>query len=145
MDRAVEFGPFLVVNGVPTTFKGNGGWGIANRAAIGQRQDGIVIFIVIDGRTSKSVGISMTDLADLFIKYKCYNAANLDGGGSSVLYVKKKLTDSKGTVVNTPKGYGYEGERYMPNAWMILPSAIEKHKQEAEPKTDETKTTEEVK
>jgi len=127
MDRAVEFGPFLVVNGVKSTFKGNGGWGIANRSAIGQRQDGIVLFIVIDGRSSKSVGISMADLADLFVKYGCVNAANLDGGGSSALYAKKTLT-SKGQLINNPVGYGYSGERYLPNAWMVLPSAFEKNK-----------------
>lgn len=127
MDRAVEFGPFLVVNGVKSQFKGNGGWGIANRSAIGQRQDGIVLFIVIDGRSSKSVGISMADLADLFVKYGCVNAANLDGGGSSALYAKKTPT-SKGQLINNPVGYGYSGERYLPNAWMVLPSAFERRK-----------------
>ena len=132
MDRAVEFGPFLIVNGKAASFKGNGGWGIANRTAIGQRQDGIVLFIVIDGRQSGSVGISMPELVKLFQKYKAYNAANLDGGGSSALYVKNKPTDKKGKLINNPVGYGYSGERRLPNAWMILPSAIEKHKKEAE-------------
>jgi len=126
MDRAVEFGPFLVVNGKAATFKGNGGWGIANRTAIGQRQDGIVLFIVIDGRQAGSIGISMPDLVTLFKKYKAYNAANLDGGGSSALYVKEKPTDKKGKLVNNPVGYGYEGERRLPNAWMVLPSALKK-------------------
>lgn len=128
MDRAVEFGPFLVVNGEGATFKGNGGWGIANRSAIGQRQDGIVLFVVIDGRQSGSLGISMPELVKLFQKYKVYNAANLDGGGSSALYVKEKPTDKEGKLVNNPVGYGYDGERRLPNAWMILPSALEKHK-----------------
>lgn len=119
MDRAVEFGPFLVVNGKMSDFKGNGGWGIANRTAIGQRQDGIVLFIVIDGRTSSSVGISMKNLAELFVKYKAYNASNLDGGGSSALYAKRNITDKTGKLLNTPKGYNYSGERFLPNAWMV--------------------------
>lgn len=119
MDRAVEFGPFLVVNGKMSDFKGNGGWGIANRTAIGQRQDGIVLFMVIDGRTSSSIGISMKDLAELFVKYKAYNAANLDGGGSSALYAKANINDEKGKLLNTPKGYNYSGERFLPNAWMV--------------------------
>lgn len=114
MDRAVEFGPFLIVNGKESEFKGNGGWGIANRSAIGQRQDGIVLLICIDGRSKDSLGISMSELKDIFVRYKAYNAANLDGGGSSALYVDGKL-------VNTPVGYGYSGERYLPNAWMVLP------------------------
>ena len=139
MDRAVEFGPFLIVNGKESTFKGNGGWGIANRTAIGQRQDGIVLFVVIDGRQSGSVGISMPDLVKLFKQYKAYNAANLDGGGSSALYAKRTL-NSTGKLINNPVGYGYSGERRLPNAWMVLPSALEKHKEEAKTETtDENK------
>ncbi|MBQ6284810.1 MAG: phosphodiester glycosidase family protein [Bacilli bacterium] len=118
MDRAVEFGPFLIVNGKMASFKGNGGWGIANRSAIGQRQDGIVLLMAINGRSSKSVGISMKELAEVFQKYKAYNAANLDGGGSSALYA---VVDGKGGLINNPVGYGYSGERYLPNAWMVLP------------------------
>ena len=118
MDRAVEFGPFLVVNGKMSSFKGNGGWGIANRSAIGQRQDGIVLLMAIDGRSSKSAGISMKELAEVFQKYKAYNAANLDGGGSSALYA---VVNGKGGLINNPVGYGYSGERYLPNAWMVLP------------------------
>ena len=127
MDRAVEFGPFLIVNGEPSTFVGNGGWGIANRSAIGQRQDGIVLFVVIDGRQKGSVGISMPELVDLFQKYKVYNAANLDGGGSSALFAKWNINDEEGELLNNPVGYGYSGERYLPNAWMVLDSAIERH------------------
>lgn len=125
MDRAVEFGPFLVVNGKMSDFKGNGGWGVANRTAIGQRQDGIVLMMVIDGRTSSSIGISMKDLAELFVKYKAYNAANLDGGGSSALYAKMDPTDKTGKLLNTPKGYNYSGERFLPNAWMIRSTALD--------------------
>ena len=132
MDRAVEFGPFLVVNGEPTQFSGNGGWGIANRSAIGQRQDGIVLFVVIDGRQKGSLGISMPELVDLFQKYKVYNAANLDGGGSSALYAKTNINDDKGELLNNPVGYGYSGERYLPNAWMVLSTAVEKHQKEKE-------------
>ena len=47
MRDAVQFGPFLIVNGKRSFVKGNGGWGIAPRTAIGQRQDGIVLFLVI--------------------------------------------------------------------------------------------------
>ena len=117
MDRAVEFGPFLIVNGKPSTFSGNGD-GIHPRTAIAQRQDGIVLFVVIEGRRSSSVGISLKDLSEFFLKYKAYNAANLDGGGSSALYA---IVDGKGKLLNEPGGYGYEGERWMPNAWVVLP------------------------
>ncbi|MCF0111967.1 MAG: phosphodiester glycosidase family protein, partial [Erysipelotrichaceae bacterium] len=106
----VQFGPNLVVNGKKSSFKGNGGYGIQPRTAIGQRKDGIVLLVVIEGRgASGSSGISMPDLAELFVRYGCYNAANLDGGGSSVMVVKNKL-------MNNPAGWGYSGERYLYNA-----------------------------
>ena len=47
---AVTCGPFLIINGQASTIVGNGGWGTAPRTAIGQRQDGIVLMLSIDGR-----------------------------------------------------------------------------------------------
>ena len=108
---AMEFRPFLVVNGVASTFKGDGGYGKRPRTAIGQRQDGIVLMIVIDGKRM-GTGISMPDLTDLFIKYKAYNAANLDGGGSSTLVINQTLT-------NSPAGWDYTGERWNVDAWIV--------------------------
>ena len=113
MRDAVEFGPFLIVNGVPATIEGNGGYGLAPRTAIAQRKDGIVLFLVIDGRTVNSLGIDMSSMIDIFMRYKAHNAANLDGGGSSTLVVD-------GEVINNPKGYGYEGGRYLVNAWAVI-------------------------
>lgn len=109
---AVEFGPYLIVNGKVSTFKGNGGYGIHPRTAIGQRQDGIVLLVVIDGRQSSSVGISIKELADIFVKYKAYNAANLDGGGSSTLIINNKL-------INKPRVTNSVGQRYVINAWIV--------------------------
>lgn len=88
---AVEFGPFLVINGTPSFIKGNGGYGIHPRTAIGQRKDGIVLFLVVDGRRVDSVGAGMKDLTDIMVKYGAYNAANLDGGNSSVLVINNKI------------------------------------------------------
>ena len=105
----VMFGPYLIVNGVETKFTGNGGYGINPRTAIGQRRDGIVLLFTIDGRGGGgSSGISMTKLADLCMRYGCYNAANLDGGGSTTLIVNKKL-------VNNPVSWNHTGERKLYN------------------------------
>ena len=62
---AIEFGPFLIVNGKSSFVKGNGGWGIAPRTAIGQREDGIVLFLVINGRLATSIGADMGDLTEI--------------------------------------------------------------------------------
>ena len=88
---AVSFGPFLIVNGKKSFIKGNGGWGKAPRTAIGKRKDGIVLFLVIDGRMIGRPGADMVDLTEMMANYGAYNAANLDGGTSCGLVVKGKL------------------------------------------------------
>lgn len=92
---AVTFGPFLIVNGVQSKVLGNGGWGDAPRTVIGQRKDGIVLFLVLDGRKAGKMGADMDDLIEVMLRYGAYNAANLDGGTSSVLVVNN-------TIVNDP-------------------------------------------
>lgn len=110
---AVSFGPFLIVNGEPSQFKGNGGYGIAPRTAIGQRKDGIVLLLVIDGRRpGHSLGVDMVELTNIMLKYGAYNASNLDGGGSSSMAVE-------GKIINVAGGSGYSGDRYLPNAWVV--------------------------
>lgn len=113
IEDAVEFGPFLIVNGKRSIAKGNGGYGISSRTAIGQRQDGIVLFVIIDGRQpGYSLGISMSELTDIFVRYKAYNAVNLDGGASSSLVENGKL-------ISKPCAYSVTGERWIPNAWIV--------------------------
>lgn len=92
---AVTFGPFLIVNGKASEVLGNGGWGTAPRTAIAQRKDGIVLFLVLNGRTVSKPGADMDDLIEVLERYGAYNAANLDGGTSSVLVVND-------TIVNDP-------------------------------------------
>ena len=87
----VTFGPFLIVNGKASKVLGNGGWGTAPRTAIGQRKDGIVLFLVIDGRTLKEPGADMNDLIEIMQNYGAYNATNLDGGTSSAMVVNGKI------------------------------------------------------
>ena len=91
----VTFGPFLIINGKKSTILGNGGWGTAPRTAIGQRKDGIVLFLVIDGRTVTKPGANMNDLIEIMENYGAYNAANLDGGTSSAMVVN-------GEIINDP-------------------------------------------
>jgi len=110
---AVSFGPFLIVNGVPSQFRGNGGYGIAPRTAIGQRKDGIVLMLVIDGRRpGHSLGVDMVELTNIMLRYGAYNASNLDGGGSSTFY-------ANGKILSVAGGSGYTGDRYLPNAWLV--------------------------
>lgn len=113
MNDGVTFGPFLILNGQSAIVKGNGGLGYAPRTAIAQRKDGIVLFLVMEGRSvTKGMGASMTDLIEILLRYGAYNASNLDGGGSSMLAINHEL-------INTPAGWGYTGQRALPNAWIL--------------------------
>lgn len=107
---AVSFSPFLIVNGQPAITQGDGGWGIAPRTAIGQKQDGTILMLVIDGRQLGSVGATLKDIQDIMLEYGAFNAANLDGGSSTVLYYQ-------GEIVNHPSSK--YGERYAPSFFYV--------------------------
>lgn len=119
---AVEFGPFLIVNGKPSFVKGDGGWGIAPRSAIGQRADGIVLLVAINGRNySKGIlGIDMVDLTELLQNYGAINAANLDGGTSTALVERKE--NGKVELVNNPiSSLNVQGVlRRIPTSWIVV-------------------------
>ena len=113
MMDAVEFGPFLVVNGKFAEIKGNGGWGIAPRTILAQRKDGIVLFIIIDGRQpGYSLGVDMTETIKILKRYNAHNAVNMDGGASSSLVIN-------GETYSKPCGYSATGERMVPNGWIM--------------------------
>lgn len=115
MVDAIEFGPFLIVNGEPATIEGNGGSGTHPRSVIAQRQDGIVLFVAIDGNGNTSGyrgGVTYAQLLEILLRYKAYNAANLDGGASTSLAVE-------GVLKNKPCGIGGTGERNLPTAWIF--------------------------
>lgn len=109
---AIEFGPYLIVNGKSSFIKGNGGWGIAPRSAIGQRKDGIVLMLVINGRIPSSIGADMVDLTEIMENYGAYNASNLDGGSSTELVINNE-------IINTPVAGGKYGLRDMSTFWVV--------------------------
>lgn len=113
MDAAegITFGPPLIVDGQKMITDGDGGWGIGPRTAIGQKKDGTVIFLVIDGRQpGYSTGATLRDVQDVLYEEGCYIAANLDGGSSTTLYYN-------GKVVNKPADL--LGERMIPTALLL--------------------------
>lgn len=113
MVDAVEFGPNLIVNGKVAKIHGDGGWGTAPRTVIAQRKDGIVLFLVIEGRLpGYSIGATMNDVIEILLRYKAYNAANLDGGASSTMSVNGKL-------YNKPSAGAEYGGRTVSNAWIV--------------------------
>ena len=94
-----SFGPPLVVEGEIAVLENQEILGRSSnsnpRTAIGQVGTLHYIFIVSDGRTAESAGLSLYELASLFSERGCSVAYNLDGGGSSVMYFN-------GRIVNKP-------------------------------------------
>jgi exopolysaccharide biosynthesis protein len=107
---AISFGPALIINGKPLIKKGDGGWGIAPRTAIGQRKDGTILLLVIDGRQKSSIGATLKDVQNVLLEYGAYNAANLDGGSSTTMYYNGNLINSPSDIL---------GERAIPSAFII--------------------------
>ncbi|MBR6681480.1 MAG: phosphodiester glycosidase family protein, partial [Clostridia bacterium] len=87
MRDCVCFGPILIVNGEPLSITGDSG-SLNPRTAIGQRADGAVILLCVDGRMPGSLGASYADLINIMVEYGAVNAANLDGGSSTHMYYK---------------------------------------------------------
>lgn len=90
-----------------------------NRTAIGIRPDGTVLLLVVDGRTRESEGMSLDELIRTLRWMGCRDALNLDGGGSTTLYVKGK---AHGGIVNYPSDNGrfdHAGERTVSNIIIV--------------------------
>lgn len=109
----VSFGPYLILNGEKSQIYGNGGWGKAPRTAIGQRADGIVLFLVLDGNRTLGKGATIKDMIEIFERYGAINASNLDGGTSTSMTVKGK------TVNNPTNLSGGSGTRPIPSAFIL--------------------------
>lgn len=130
---AISWGPFLIVNGKQSFIRGNGGWGYAARSAIGQRKDGIVLLLVVSSNRTRTKGADMVDLAEIMKRYHAINAANLDGGTSTVMVLPKKeaqekydspCSDRKNEAycwINTPyDSTGALKTRAISDAWVVL-------------------------
>ena len=99
VNHIISGGPYLVKNGeifIDMSEQKLGAIGGKNpRTAIGYTAEGNLIMVAVDGREGASVGMTLRELAGFMQSIGCINAMNLDGGGSTVMYVN-------GKVVNMP-------------------------------------------
>ena len=105
--QTLSFGPALVQNGKITVSQNEEvGQAMASnpRTAIGIIDDNHYVFVVSDGRTSESEGLSLYELAEFMDSLGAETAYNLDGGGSSTMYFN-------GSVVNNTTGGMGNSER----------------------------------
>jgi len=103
------WGPVLIVNGVPANITDTPS-GLNPRTAIGQRADGAVLLVVLDGRHAGSLGGTYADLIAILMEHGAVNACNLDGGYSScMIYEGERISDI--TTI--------ENSRNVPTAFLI--------------------------
>ncbi|MBR6676626.1 MAG: phosphodiester glycosidase family protein [Clostridia bacterium] len=113
----IQFSPVLIANGEKLVNESSG-YGIQPRTAIGQRDDGVIVFIVIDGRDPLNgiLGCTVGDLADELLKYDVINASSCDGGATTALAYEDRL-------LNNNCSWNPEIGRLLPNAFMVRSKA----------------------
>jgi exopolysaccharide biosynthesis protein len=118
-------GPMLINRGtdVPQRLDRRFVYSRHNRTAIGLKPDGTIMLVVADGRSKKNAdGLSIPELTRVMRWLGCCDAANLDGGGSSTMYIRDGITNG---IVNHPSDNGRFdplGQRPVSNAIMLVSS-----------------------
>lgn len=90
------------------------------RTAVGKKADGTIILLVVDGRNAQAAGMSIPELQKTMYWLGCTEAINLDGGGSTAMYIKGQPDSG---VVSNPsdnKQFDHAGEREVANAIIVL-------------------------
>lgn len=118
------FGPVLIMNGQINEKEYNANSGYNPRTAIGQRADGAVLFVCIDGRQASSLGGTYADLIDIMVEFGAVNACNLDGGSSTVMLYRDqygRYGDAGQVQMINNYSLLQEKPRRMPTFFMVRP------------------------
>ncbi len=114
-------GPLLIHNGEKRVFHEDAFHQNRHpRTAVAVTSDGLLLWVTIDGRALQSWGMSIPELAQFFSELNAVDALNLDGGGSTTMWIKNLA--GRG-VVNYPSDnavFDHEGERNVSNALMLI-------------------------
>jgi GH25 family lysozyme M1 (1,4-beta-N-acetylmuramidase) len=86
------------------------------RTAIGVDQAGLLILMVADGDDSKSIGLTFPEMAQVLIEFGCKTSINLDGGGSTAMWLKDRIVNHP----NDDNYYGPSSERHVVNHVLIF-------------------------
>jgi hypothetical protein len=85
------------------------------RTAIGYLNDYTVVLMVVDGRQQSSAGVTIKELAQIMLETGCYEAVNLDGGGSSAMIAADEVVN---VPVDIPNGNRHS-LRKNASAWVL--------------------------
>ena len=119
LERGMKYGvSFVTHDGIASSLIINGevqtqncGPGVNPRTAIGQREDGAILLLVLDGRSSKTLGATLENVVDIMLQYGAVNAGNLDGGSSSVMVYGDEIINNCASVT---------GPRSIPTGFIVL-------------------------
>ena len=103
----------LIING--EVQRQNLGGGVNPRTALGQREDGAVLLLVLDGRSINTLGATMEDVVNIMLEYGAVNAGNLDGGSSSVMVYDGEIVNHCASVT---------GPRRIPTGFIVLKEGV---------------------
>ena len=107
---ALAYGPILIEDGAIRPYLES--YYQEPRTAVGQRADGSVVLLNIQGRQASALGVTCQELAEIMLDLGCINAGNLDGGASSDMYYR-------GEYVNICNTSG--GPRPLPSTLLVAP------------------------
>lgn len=107
--EAVSFRDTLLLNGKVVAVDDEG---LNPRTAIGQKKDGTIVMLVVDGRKGLKPGATLKEVQNILIQQGAVNASNLDGGSSSTMYLN-------GEIINNP--CDWNGERTIATALYVKP------------------------
>ena len=108
------YGPVLVANGKSSDLEELKKSGQNPRTAIGQRSDGAILMLVIEGRQPNCLGASYADEAEIMLRFGAVNAMNLDGGSSSMMWYNGGYVNNKTFV----------GLRDIPTSFLVLKEGV---------------------
>lgn len=103
----------LIING--EIQRQNLGGGVNPRTALGQRDDGALLLLVLDGRSINTLGATMEDVVNIMLEYGAVNAGNLDGGSSSVMVYDGEIVNHCASVT---------GPRRIPTGFIVLKEGV---------------------
>lgn len=112
-------GPALIIDGQVNTKLSFTGYN--PRTAIGQRADGAVIFVCVNGRQPDSLGATEREVADIMVQYGAVNACMMNGGSSTAMIQRDSETGEILTLTSYPSGMGRS--RAIPDFWLVVPEA----------------------
>lgn len=109
VQEAISFRNSLIINGRTVAVENEG---LNPRTAIGQKADGTIVMLVVDGRKGLKTGASLKEIQNILLQRGVVNASNLDGGSSTTMYFN-------GEVINDP--CDWNGERTVATILYVKP------------------------